>query len=73
MTVDKPLLLTPLHRERIKPITSKFKSTLIKGWTGDFLLEGDLDLIQLTYDVGLGDKNSNGHGLYEVRNLRDGL
>lgn len=70
--VDKPLSLTPLHRERNKPITSKFKSTLIKGWTGDFLLEGDLDLIQLTYDVGLGAKNSNGHGLYEVvQNLRD--
>lgn len=70
--VDKPLSLTPFHRERIKPITSKFKSTLIKGWTGDFLLEGDLSLIQLAYDVGLGAKNSNGHGLYEViRHLRD--
>jgi len=64
--VDKPLSLKPLHRERIRPITSKFKSTLIKGWTGNFILEGDLELIQLTYDVGLGAKNSNGHGLYEV-------
>lgn len=72
IAIDKSLSLTPLYRERIKPITSKFKSTLIKGWTGDFLLEGDLDLIQLTYDVGLGAKNSNGHGLYEVvRNLKD--
>lgn len=33
---------------------------------GEFVMEGDLDLIQLTYDVGLGAKNSNGHGLLEI-------
>lgn len=63
---SRRLCLTPLHRERIISKTTKFKSTLIKGWMGDFILEGNLDLIQLTYDVGLGAKNSNGHGLYEV-------
>lgn len=63
---DRRLCLTPLLRDQIRPKTTKFKSTLIKGWTGDFLLEGNLDLIQLTYDVGLGAKNSNGHGLYEI-------
>lgn len=63
---EKMLTLTPLHRERVKPKTTKFKSTIIKGWMGEFVLEGDLDLIQLTYDVGLGAKNSNGHGLFEI-------
>ncbi|MFW5437300.1 CRISPR-associated endoribonuclease Cas6 [Paenibacillus apiarius] len=70
---DMTISLSPLHRERIKPRTSRFKSTVIKGWTGDFILEGDLELIRLTYDVGLGGKNSNGHGLYDiVRHLSGG-
>lgn len=63
---NKTLSLSPLDRERIKPGTSRFKSTVIKGWSGDFVLEGDLELIQLTYDAGLGAKNSNGYGLYEI-------
>ncbi|MCY9512034.1 CRISPR-associated endoribonuclease Cas6 [Paenibacillus larvae] len=60
------LVLSPLYTEKLRPRTTHFKSTLIRGWVGDFMLEGDMEMIQLTYDVGLGGKNSNGHGLYEV-------
>lgn len=62
----KRLVITPLHKEQLRSKTTHFKSTVIRGWMGDFMLEGDIELIQLTYNVGLGGKNSNGHGLYEI-------
>jgi len=39
-----------------------FKDTLIKGWMGDYELEGDPELLQLALDAGLGSKNSQGYG-----------
>lgn len=43
-----------------------FKGFVIKGWTGQFVISGDSELLQIGYDSGLGAKNSMGHGLFEV-------
>ncbi len=56
--------ITPLftgNRERIV----KFKGTIIKAWDGQYLLEGDPELIQISYETGLGSKNSQGFGMWE--------
>ena len=34
----------------------------IKGWAGDFRLEGPEELLQTALDCGLGAKNSSGWG-----------
>jgi len=60
------LHLEPVEFERLRPRVVMFKKTYIKGWTGDFILKGDPELVQLVYDVGLSAKNSNGLGLFEV-------
>jgi len=42
-----------------------FKGTPIEGYTGIFKLKGSRELIMSTYDAGLGDRNSEGFGLWE--------
>ena len=43
-----------------------YKGTVIKGWMGIYEVSGDPELIKLTYDAGLGGKNSQGFGCFEV-------
>lgn len=44
-----------------------YKGTIIKGWMGRYRLCGQPELIRVGYDAGLGNKNSQGFGLFEVR------
>ena len=37
--------------------------TYHRAYMMDLILEGDLDLINFAYDVGLGEKNSMGFGM----------
>ena len=43
-----------------------FKGTPIASWTGVFRVEGDSELIAVTYWTGLGSKNSAGFGMWET-------
>lgn len=43
-----------------------YKGTVIKGWTGIYELSGDRELMKMAYDAGLGGKNSQGFGCFEV-------
>jgi len=51
---------------RVRESVIIFKGTVIKGWYGDFLLRGPIILMRCTYDAGLGAKNSEGFGMFEV-------
>jgi len=42
------------------------KRTFVKGWVGNFLLEGDINLIQLAYQAGIGARNSQGFGMLDI-------
>jgi CRISPR-associated endoribonuclease Cas6 len=43
-----------------------FKNTPIEGWTGIYELSGSPELIAITYNAGLGSKNSEGFGMWEL-------
>lgn len=43
-----------------------YKGTVIKGWMGRYRLKGSPELIKLAYDSGLGSKNSQGFGCFEI-------
>lgn len=43
-----------------------YKGTVIKGWLGDYEIESKPEIIKFAYDVGLGSKNSQGFGMFEV-------
>ena len=44
----------------------QYKDTVIKGWNGIYRLKGDRRLIKVAYETGLGSKNSQGFGCFEV-------
>ena len=43
-----------------------YRGTIIKGWIGTFILNGNRKLLKLGYYSGIGSKNSQGFGMFEV-------
>ncbi|MEA4926829.1 MAG: CRISPR-associated endoribonuclease Cas6 [Syntrophomonadaceae bacterium] len=43
-----------------------YKGTYIKAYAGIYWLKGNPDLIEIAYNTGLGSKNSQGFGCFEV-------
>jgi len=58
--------LTPLNVNKSNEKIVSYKGTVIKGWTGIYELSGDPELMKLVYDAGLGGKNPQGFGCFEV-------
>jgi CRISPR-associated endoribonuclease Cas6 len=52
--------------QRVKEVIVFYRDTVIKGWIGKFLLKGSKDLMKTVYETGLGSKNSQGFGMFEV-------
>ncbi len=57
--------IKPVPRINYKQRVIKVKNTIVKGWKGNFQLEGDKEMIMLALDCGLGSKNSLGFGMVE--------
>lgn len=55
---------TPKHKKYCKIMS--YKGTVIKGWMGIYQLKGDPRLLKTAYDAGLGSKNPQGFGCFEV-------
>jgi CRISPR-associated endoribonuclease Cas6 len=51
---------------QVKMHVMKYKSTVIKGYSGKLLLTGPKELLQIAVDAGLGSKSSQGFGCVEV-------
>ncbi len=65
------LKITPLYfTEKRNRTVVYFKDTRIEGWTGVFVLEGDINLIKGTYEAGLGSKNPEGFGMWKIYTKR---
>ncbi len=47
-------------------IVTRFKDTRINAWHGHFVLRGDQETLSFLYSTGLGDRNSQGFGMFEV-------
>lgn len=52
-------------RKRDKVVT-RYRGVVLSGWKGRYELEGDPELIDFLYQTGLGAKNSQGFGMFEV-------
>ncbi len=60
---DGKLYLEPV---RVREVIVKFKKNFVRAWEGTFILKGSRELIKTVYDTGLGAKNSEGFGMFEV-------
>lgn len=57
----KPLIVSKKDEKLIK-----YKGTIIKGWMGIYKLTGNPELLKLAYYTGIGSKNSQGFGCFEI-------
>ena len=53
---------------RVQGLCRKYRGTIIKGWMGRFVLNGNKKLLKLGYDCGIGAKNSQGFWMVELLN-----
>ncbi len=44
----------------------KERPFVIKGWTGTYMIKGDVDVIKFAYRSGIGSRNSQGFGFVEI-------
>lgn len=58
-----------LENKKPKSSSINYQGQIIKGWNGEFLMEGSPELLQIAYDTGLGLKNSQGFGCIEVKEI----
>jgi len=58
----KPLKVS----EKKNLVITFFKGTVIKGWTGIYELESSPELLEFSYCTGIGSKNSQGFGMWEI-------
>ncbi len=64
--IEGRLEVYPLHIDSKDLKIVYFKGTVIKGWMGRYELRGDERLMSWAWEVGLGAKNSQGFGMFEV-------
>jgi len=58
--------IEPLKINKQSEKIIKYKGTVIKAWMGTYSLKGNPELISLAYDAGLGSKNPQGFGMFEI-------
>ena len=63
--------IEPYSERFLKEKTIIVKDTVIKGWKGRFILEGDIPLLELAFETGLGTRNSLGFGFIEEVKRRE--
>ena len=63
--VDFDFTIAPDGAKFIKRAT-RYKNTFITAWHGSFMLKGSLKILNFLYNTGLGSKNSQGFGLFEI-------
>ena len=61
--IKSSIYVTP---ERVKECVVMYKDTIVKGWYGIFYIKGPISLIKIAYETGLGSKNPEGFGMFEV-------
>mgnify|MGYP000157704978 CR=1 FL=1 len=63
---EEEFVLEPIKVRREDEKIINYKGTWIKGWMGTYRIRGDPQLIKLGWDAGLGAKNSQGFGCFEI-------
>lgn len=58
--------IKPLNVNKSCEKIINYKGTVIKGWLGTYEIESEPQIIKFAYDVGIGSKNSQGFGMFEI-------
>lgn len=63
---DKEFNIEPMNVSKKDEKIITYKGFVIKGWMGRYKLTGSSELLKLAYEAGVGSKNSQGFGCFEV-------
>ena len=63
---DFSLEITPCPGKSYIKRATKFKDTFITAWHGEFELSGSVKTLNFLHKTGLGSKNSQGFGMFEL-------
>lgn len=63
---DTDISITPYRISARDRYITSFKGILITAWKGIYNLEGSSNAINFLYDTGIGDRNSQGFGAFEL-------
>ena len=58
--------IEPINFSLKNKFVTKYKDYLITGWKGEFGIRGDAEVLDFLYQVGLGEKNSMGFGMFVI-------
>ena len=58
--------IEPINFSLDNKIVTKYKGFLITGWKGEFEIRGDAEVLDFLYQVGIGEKNSMGFGMFVI-------
>ncbi len=58
--------IEPLVKKTLYEKIIKYKGTIIKGWMGRFKIKASPLFLSVAYDTGLGSKNPEGFGMFEI-------
>lgn len=65
LAADPTVQIIPLA-DTLKKHVTQFKGFYVTGWKGQFALSGNPQVISALYHVGLGAKNSQGFGMFNI-------
>lgn len=63
---DDEFIIKYIGKKEPKKSVIRYHKTMINGYNGRYLIEGNPELIRLAYFVGIGSKNSQGFGCFKL-------
>jgi CRISPR-associated endoribonuclease Cas6 len=60
------ITINPIKVTEKDKIVTKFKGFRINAWNGTYEIKAPLSYLKFMYDVGIGAKNSQGFGMFEI-------
>lgn len=64
--ITRSFSVEPVEGSRFIKRATRFKDTYITAWHGSFILRGEPRVLNFLYNTGLGSKNSQGFGMFEI-------
>ena len=68
-TMNKPessISIEPVQVNAKDKLVTKYKGIYISAWKGEYRLKGERKYLDFLYQVGLGEKNAQGFGMFDV-------
>ena len=60
------LIVTMAKNSSTRKIVTRYKGSYINAWYGTFQLKGKRKYLDFLYQTGVGSKNSQGFGMFEI-------